>query len=240
VGVSCRKRVAWAAAGTARVIRCLSMLATLHVSASTGGSAARTASSACNNCCAVASTLEPVSSCTSHCKAWAAGRLPVPPLFLRVLWMRVLEVINPERPDMVSTKSHSSAKYLRIICVSAAAGVALVVSAAAGAWMQSQFHDRASAAAYVDGLAEEARGDAEYIRQNVAMLAAKVGSLQAKVAGLEGLGRRVAETAGLAYTDPEIQAALEQSFLDVNADVAAAATAAWTAESLGRELDHLE
>ena len=104
--------------------------------------------------------------------------------------------------------------------------------------MQSQFHDRAGAP--VDGIATGVRGDSEYIRQNVAMLAAKVGNLQAKVAGLEGLGRRVAETAGVAYTDPEIQAALEQSVLDVNTDTSLAASEAWTAEAIGRELDLLE
>jgi murein DD-endopeptidase MepM/ murein hydrolase activator NlpD len=54
------------------------------------------------------------------------------------------------------------------------------------------------------------------------------------------LGKRVAKAAGVSYTDPEVQASLEQPAVNVMDDIPSAAGAAqWTAEGLGRRLDTL-
>lgn len=121
-----------------------------------------------------------------------------------------------------------------------AAGAAMAVSAVAGAWMQSQFAPAAGPATGYEGqLIEQSRRDADYIRENIGVLAAKVGEMQAKLVVMEGLAQRVTEAAGVPYTAPEIHAELEGS---AGADVVAAQVLdqAWTAESLGRELDMLE
>src|SRR5690606_5370211 len=46
--------------------------------------------------------------------------------------------------------------------------------------------------------------EAAFLRENVSMLAAKVGELQAKLVGIDSLGRRVAKVAAVAYTDPDL------------------------------------
>lgn len=51
--------------------------------------------------------------------------------------------------------------------------------------------------------------DTAFVRENVTMLATKVGTLQAKLASIDGLGRRVAQVAGVAYTDPELATQLQ-------------------------------
>jgi len=140
---------------------------------------------------------------------------------------------------MGSTSSHSTAKALRLALISVAAGTAMAVSAVAGAWMQSQL-DSAPSGANGHGLAEQARHDAGYIRENVGLLAAKVGDLQARLIAMESLSQRVAEAAGVSYTDPEIHAGLEQSAIDTDAYADPLLLQSWTAESLGRELDGLE
>lgn len=137
--------------------------------------------------------------------------------------------------------NHSTAKALRIALISVAAGAAMAVSAVAGAWMQSQFVSPVAPSATAEGLlAEQARRDADYIRENVSVLAAKVGEMQARLIAMDGLSQRIAEASGVSYTDPEIHAGLEESSAsrDVAADAPAAAS--FTAESLGRELDLLE
>lgn len=140
---------------------------------------------------------------------------------------------------MGSYFSHSTAKALRLALIASAAGVAMAVSAVAGAWVQSRL-DGGSASSAVQRVlvAEQALQDADYIRENISVLAEKVGELQARVIAMDGLGRRVAEAAGVSYTDPEIQAALEASLMDAQAEDPA--MDAWTAETLGRELDRLE
>lgn len=141
---------------------------------------------------------------------------------------------------MASNSPHSTAKALRFLLMSAAAGVAMAVSAAAGAWVQSRLDDRSDPSLSSVMAFQESRREAEYIRQNVSLLAAKVGDLQARLIAMDGLGRRVAETAGIAYTDPEIHAGLQQSFHEVNQDLQPELVPTLTAEALGRELDQLE
>lgn len=142
---------------------------------------------------------------------------------------------------MGSNSSHSTAKALRLAFISISCGAAMAVSAVAGAWMQSQFDDGRSQARLHDvASADESRRSADYIRENIAVLAAKVGEMQAKLVATDALGRRVADAAGVSYTDPEIQAALEQSVLDMEAGQTFALSQDWTAETLGRELDLME
>ena len=129
---------------------------------------------------------------------------------------------------------------MRLALISVASGAAMAVSAVAGAWMQSQFDARPARATEQPLLdAGQSRRDAGYIRENIGVLAAKMGDMQARVIALEGLARRVAETAGVSYTDPEIQSGLEQSVIEAEGAVTDL-DRAWTAESLGRELDRLE
>lgn len=140
---------------------------------------------------------------------------------------------------------HSTAKALRLAFISIAAGAAMAVSAVAGAWMQSQFDGSlAHSSADQTGMADQARHDAVYIRENVGMLAAKVGDMRAKLIAMDSLSRRIAEASGVSYTDPEIHAGLEQSTADMDAATHVAVDAPLlgilTAESLGRELDLLE
>lgn len=142
---------------------------------------------------------------------------------------------------MGSNSSHSTAKALRLALISIASGAAMAVSAVAGAWMQSQFDGGRDATVQQGGLlADDSRRHAEYIRENISVLAAKMGDMQARLIAIEGLGQRVAEASGVSYTDPEIQNALEQSFADLDAAEQVALPGAWTAESLGRELDIME
>ena len=142
---------------------------------------------------------------------------------------------------MGSVSSHSTAKVLRYLLIAASAGAAMAVSAVAGAWIQSQFD---SGAAYDIRLSEsvlaDSAGDAAYIRQNVNLLANKVGDLQARLFAMEALGQRVADAAGVAYTDPELHTALQDSFAEANPDLQIAEEQATTAEALGRELDALD
>ncbi|GAB1577639.1 M23 family metallopeptidase [Bordetella petrii] len=86
--------------------------------------------------------------------------------------------------------------------------------------------------------------DAAFLRENVGMLAAKVGELQAKLVGIDGLGRRVAQVAGVAYTDPELAAELkgptEAAHVMDDLFTDRQPPSAESAEELGRQLDELQ
>jgi murein DD-endopeptidase MepM/ murein hydrolase activator NlpD len=126
-------------------------------------------------------------------------------------------------------------------------GAALVLSALAGAWLQS-------------GVAEEPRISVEQslalntrleresamIRASVAGLAVKLGELQARLIAMDGVRLRVAEAAGLSYTDPEIARhsvldegprAIEGSVMD---DIPIQEMEVDSAQALGRQLDALQ
>lgn len=134
----------------------------------------------------------------------------------------------------------SNGKYLRITVISLMAGAAMVVSAVAGAWVQSQLSVRPALDPEQSRvIAEQASRDSAYIRENVSLLAAKVGDLQAKLISMDGLSKRVADVAGVSYTDPEIQANMEQSTAPVMDYITDEQGAAWTAQGLGQQLDSL-
>ncbi len=134
----------------------------------------------------------------------------------------------------------SNGKYLRITVISLMAGAAMVVSAVAGAWVQSQLSVRPALDPEQSRvIAEQASRDSAYIRENVSLLAAKVGDLQAKLISMDGLSKRVADVAGVSYTDPEIQANMEQSTVPVMDYITDEQGAAWSAQGLGQQLDSL-
>lgn len=98
-------------------------------------------------------------------------------------------------------------------------------------------------ASYSPGV--QAERDAAFLRENVSLLAAKVGELQAKLVNVDSVGRRVAKVAGVAYTDPELAAGLnapvqadqvmDNLFTDRQPPLHQE-----SAEELGRQLDELQ
>lgn len=134
----------------------------------------------------------------------------------------------------------STGAALRLAALSVAAGVAMAVSAVAGAWMQSQFDTVPSDKALAEQVvADQARRDADQIRETVAQLAAKVGEMQAQLIAMEALASRVAEVSGVSATDPEVHALLEHSGASLGKVPPEAASGVKTAEALGRELDDM-
>lgn len=87
--------------------------------------------------------------------------------------------------------------------------------------------------------------DAAYLRENLNLLAAKVGELQAKLVSVDSVGRRVAKVAGVAYTDPELAASLNapaqaEQVMDNLFTDRQPPPALESAEALGRQLDALQ
>jgi murein DD-endopeptidase MepM/ murein hydrolase activator NlpD len=92
--------------------------------------------------------------------------------------------------------------------------------------------------------AEQFGRDALFLRENVNMLAGKVGALQAKLASIDGLGERVAKLAGLNYAVPDLGASLadhpeatqvmDDLFTDRQPPTPTSAAA------LGRQLDEIQ
>lgn len=131
----------------------------------------------------------------------------------------------------------SNGKRFRLVVLGLAAGAALAASAVAGAWVQSQMSQRPVLGLEQErAMAAQAARDSAYIRENVSLLASKVGDLQAKLITMDGLSKRVADVAGVSFTDPEIHASLEDPVMDYITD---AQGAGWSAQGLGRELDSL-
>lgn len=84
--------------------------------------------------------------------------------------------------------------------------LALCASALSGAWVYARFYtDPAMSPLQEQALISQASRDSVYIRDSVNLLADKVGELQAKIIAVNGLSRRVAEAAGVQYTEPELQ-----------------------------------
>lgn len=93
--------------------------------------------------------------------------------------------------------------------------LALCASALGGAWAHARFYAAPDGAASQElNRADQASHDAVYLRESLAVLADKVGALQARIIAVDGLGHRVAEAAGVQYTEPELQASLPFSMSD--------------------------
>lgn len=138
---------------------------------------------------------------------------------------------------MGSNPPHSTAKALRLGLISVACGLAMAASAVAGAWMQSQFHGGHASETQQLASLQDSQLTAEYLRESIATLASKLGEVQARMIAVEGLGHRVAVAAGVPYTDPEVQAGLDQSFADNQIALEKTTDVSWSAEAIGRELD---
>ncbi|MCC2597439.1 M23 family metallopeptidase [Pusillimonas sp. MFBS29] len=142
---------------------------------------------------------------------------------------------------MRNRSADSTAKGFKGLAIGLLVACAMGASAVAGAWVQSQRTVQPVLSSDQERIiTEQALRDSAYVRQNVNLLAGKVGDLQAKLIAMDGLSKRVAEVAGVSYTDPEVQASIEQTSLDpVMDDITTAHGASWSAEGLGRELDIL-
>jgi len=106
----------------------------------------------------------------------------------------------------------SNAKGLKAPIAALLAVLILGMSAAAGAWVHSRYAEGAvTVSSSLDLYSANLARESDYSRGQVEILAAKLGDLQAKIIEMDGLSRRVAEIAGIPYTDPEIQAGLDQA-----------------------------
>lgn len=79
--------------------------------------------------------------------------------------------------------------------------------------------------------------ESQMLKANLKQLGYKVGQLQAQLIEMDGLSKRLAEVAGVNYTDPEVQATLDRS--TVIGDDESQALLFDSAEILGRELDSM-
>lgn len=135
----------------------------------------------------------------------------------------------------------SSAKGLKLPLVVAFVIAGLGAAAAAGAWVQGRISQPiALSVVQEQAINDLATRDSNYIRGNVDLLASKVGDLQARLIEMEGLSKRVAQVAGLSYTDPEIQAGIVDTPAQVMDYITPDDAAFGSAEGLGRELDSLQ
>lgn len=139
-----------------------------------------------------------------------------------------------------STPNGASHRIRHVAVVLAALG-ALSLSAVAGAWAQAHFNTQPTPHSDQQRLlSQQAARDSAYIRQNVGVLANKVGDLQARVITMNGLSKRVADAVGVSYSDPEIHNSLEQSNVTVMDYHDEDDATAWSAEGIGRQLDMLQ
>lgn len=108
--------------------------------------------------------------------------------------------------------------------------VGLSLSAAAGALVQSKLGQHGLSPELAQEINQAQERDALYMQQSVQQLAQRVGNLQAKVIEMELLGRKVADSAGVQYTDPEIVSEMEltEDYLPLS-----------SAQDLGKQLDNL-
>ncbi|NYT79673.1 M23 family metallopeptidase [Alcaligenaceae bacterium] len=149
---------------------------------------------------------------------------------------------------------HSNPNGLRRVFIALAAITAMGVSAAAGALVQSRLAetDQIMLSPHQERIiSDQVSRDSAYVRENVNQLAVKVGDLKAQLIAMDGLSKRVADAAGVSYTDPEILTSLAQPVVDepvIMDDIQAGiptqvgarpAEISWSAEGLGRQLDEL-
>ena len=124
------------------------------------------------------------------------------------------------------------------LVVSALAGLA-VLSALGGAWVYGQ-HIMSNLPTLVSldvRQAEKERLELEsqMLKANLHQLGQKVGQLQARLIEMDGVSKRLAEVAGVNYTNPEVQESLDSSTVVDDEDTQALVFD--SAEKLGRELD---
>lgn len=116
--------------------------------------------------------------------------------------------------------------------------VAMAASAGAGAWAQSYYSRLASVSvAQQRAIGKQVACDSAFVRENVNVLASRVGDLQATLIAMNGLGKRIAEAADVSYTDPEIHDSLEQAALPTMDPIADLGRL--SIEDLGHRIDWL-
>jgi len=115
----------------------------------------------------------------------------------------------------------------------------IALAGVAGAWTQDYLTSEPPATITVSSTdtPESARAAAA-ARQSVTLLSERLGALQARMTGIETLGRRVAEAAGVEYTDSAVQGGLAGAPAIVS-EGAAPGEGTLSAEALGRELDEM-
>jgi murein DD-endopeptidase MepM/ murein hydrolase activator NlpD len=93
---------------------------------------------------------------------------------------------------------------------------AMAASAAVGAWVQAQRTGAATgpSLAHQQAIGKQLSRNAMYVRENMRLLADRVGQMQARLIQLDDLGNRVAKAADVAYTNPEIHASFRQAAMD--------------------------
>jgi hypothetical protein len=120
-----------------------------------------------------------------------------------------------------------------------------VIAAVFGALLQRYLiTNNASSHGFGDLIKMQSGRDADFLRENVSLLASKVGTLQAKLTSIDSLGQRVAREAGVAYTDPGLVKQLSQPHeaTEVMDDVFTGRQppTVESAQELGRKLDKIQ
>ena len=142
-------------------------------------------------------------------------------------------------PAGESNSASSQNKPARLLR-SLAMATALAASALAGAWVQSYMDAPAHADTFqTQALNSRLARDSAQMRDTLALLAGKVGELQARLIAMTSLSRRIAKQAGIAYTDPEIKAGIDTAAPPMD-DIAGAYPQPDSGESLGRTLDRMQ
>lgn len=130
-------------------------------------------------------------------------------------------------------------------------GAVLALAATVGAYSASMYRNFSAPLASGAALplaSEQAVRNAAFVRDNVSMLAGRVGALQAKLVSIEALGRRLATAAGVTLTDPGAPAVAARvhdapqatDVMDDNfTDRQPPSEDPGSAEALGRQLDAL-
>lgn len=131
-----------------------------------------------------------------------------------ILWELILKHLTEQNSFSDSTANGRRQLGFAVVLI-----LALCASALAGAWGYARFYAKSGgAAAHEQIMPVQSSHEAAYLRESLAVLADKVGALQAKIIAVDGLSLRVAEAAGVQYTEPELQANLP--FAAGNADTA--------------------
>lgn len=123
---------------------------------------------------------------------------------------------------------------------SLAMATALAASALAGAWIQAFVNTPVRADTFqAQALDARLTRDSAHMRDTLALLAGKVGELQARLIAMTSLSRRIAKQADIAYTDPEIKAGIDTAEPPMD-DIDGAYAQPDSGASLGRTLDQLQ
>lgn len=134
--------------------------------------------------------------------------------------------------DSTSKGMRKGVLFLGALC-------AMGVSAAAGAWVQSHWGQADPLMQGYNAYFDSQPSANAPAQDHVLHLAERIGDMQAKLIAMGGISKRVAEVAGLSYTDPEIVSAMEPLGDDVMQVYGETGSSRWSTERLGEKLDAL-